>query len=123
MTKRKSTGAGKKMTAPLHGRKSKTVPLSGSKDPVKRLIPKGADTPVRRRPAAKNLNAERGKKLHSILEAPTQHEELPSILDAQMRLFESMVRFTPLGYFLGIQRLAREGATPRRLSSISPFAV
>lgn len=123
MTKPKSNGAGKKkMTAPVHSRKSKTVSLSGPKDPVKRLISKGADLPVRRRPAAKNLTAKQGKKLYSILKAPTRHEELPSILDVQMRLFESMVRFTPLGYFLAIQRLAREGASPHRLSTVSPFA-
>ena len=110
MTKRKSNGAGKKkVTAPVHRRKSKSVPLSGPKDPVKRLIPKGADLPVRRRPAAKKPTEEWGA-------------ELPSILDAQMRLFESMVRFTPLGYFMRIQRLVREGAAPHRLSSGSPSA-
>jgi hypothetical protein len=100
MTKRKAYGAGKKkMPAPVHARKSKSVPLSGPKDPVKRLIPKAVEVPVRRRPAAaKKPTEERG-------------EELPSILDAQMRLFESMVRFTPLGYFMRVQGLVREDAT------------
>ena len=110
MTKRKTNGASKKKMPAVHSRKSKSIPLSGPKDPVKRLIPKDADLPVRRRPAAAKEPTE------------VRGQELPSILDTQMRLFESMVRFTPLGYFMQVQRAVREGAAPHRLSSVSPFA-
>ena len=103
MTKRKTSGAGtKKMPAHVYGRKSKSVPLSGPKDPVKRLVPKSAEAPVRRRPAS----AKKPKEERSA--------ELPSIFDAQMRLFESMVRFTPLGYFMRVQELTREEASKSR---------
>ncbi len=46
MIKRKATGAGR-MKMPAHVvRKSKSVPLSGPKDPVKRSIPKAAAAPA-----------------------------------------------------------------------------
>ena len=133
MTKRKTSGASKKkMSAPLHNRKSKSVPLSGPTDPVKRLITKSAELPVRRRQVAKERTKTRDEELpilahkrveeRPILDDHMRVEELPSILETQMRLFESLVRFTPLGYFMMVQRLVREGAAPHRLSSLSPFA-
>jgi hypothetical protein len=132
MTKRKTSGASKKkMSAPLHNRRSKSVPLSGPTDPVKRRLTKSAEVPVRRRPVAKEQTKTRDEDLpilaHERVEERPIHddqkrvEELPSILETQMRLFESLVRFTPLGYFMRVQRMVRAGAAPHRLTSLSPF--
>jgi hypothetical protein len=104
MKKRKTNGAAKKRTSAVHSRrKSKSLPLSGPKDPVKRVIPKVAK-PLVSPPTS-------GQK-------PTEErvEVLPSIFDSQMRMFESMYSFTPLGLFLRNLRLVREDA---RLQSVS----
>lgn len=95
MTKRKATGAGRKKMPAHLVRKSKSVPLSGPKDPVKRSIPKAAAAPAKRRTTtAKPIE--------------TQVEGSLSIFDAQMRLFQSMLRLSPLGYFMRAQEIARE---------------
>lgn len=96
MTKRKGIGAGKKRLPAHLVRMSKSVPLSGPKDPVKRSPPKAAEAPAKRRVAA-------AKKAEKLAEGP------PSIFDAQMRLFQSMLRFSPLGYFMRAQELVRQG--------------
>jgi hypothetical protein len=101
MTKRKATGAAKKkMPSHPHGRKSKSVPLSGPKDPVKRFVPKAVAEPVRREKAAAKTMATKTDSA----EGPT------SLFEAQVRLFQSMVRWSPLGYFMRVQELAREAA-------------
>lgn len=105
--KTKGAGAATKRAPAAHSRrKSKSAPLRGFKDPVKRVIPQVAKPPTIIPPA----------------ERPTEKrvEELPSILDSQLRFFESMYRFTPLGYFMRMQRLVREGGRPHLLQSI-PF--
>ena len=104
MTKRKAIGAGRKKMPAHLVRKSKAVPLSGPKDPVKRSIPKAAAAPPKRRTtAAKPVE--------------TQVEGSPSIFDAQMSLFQSMLRFSPFGYFMRAQEIAREvTAKPRNRS-------
>jgi hypothetical protein len=100
MTKRKASGAGrKKMPAHLvrksKDQKTKSVPLSGPKDPVMRSIPKKA-------PALANRQATAAKPVE------TQGEGSLSIFDAQMRLFQSMLRLSPLGYFMRAQDMIRE---------------
>ncbi len=53
--------------------------------------------------------------------APTQREELPSILDAD-KLFKTLLGSSPLGYFLGPKDW-RVKVPHHALSPISPFAV
>jgi hypothetical protein len=110
MTKRKATGAGKKAPAQTHTRKSKSVPLSGPKDAVKRFAPKPPAASARRPDATKNATSTKKK-------SDARTTEFPSVLEAQMRFFESMVQLTPFGYFMRVQRLAREAGTAKGRSS------
>lgn len=112
--KNKTKVAAKKSAPAVHSRrKSKSIPLSGPKAAVKRTVPRVAKKLASLPTAVKKPAVERV--------AVERVEELPSILDSQMRVFESMCRFTPLGYFMRMQRLVREGARPHRLQFVSPF--
>jgi hypothetical protein len=101
MTKRKASGAGKKKTPAKLVRKNKSVPLSGPKDAVKRSSSKAVAASAKARTAA-------AKPVETQVLAETQVERSLSIFDAQMHLFQSMLRFSPLGYFMRAQEMARE---------------
>ncbi len=86
------------------GRKS-VMPLSVGQGGVKRGEAKSAHSPVRRR--SKNSRT-RASKSHPVGVMSPRDLATPSLFESQMQFAATMFRWSPLGFLLRYQELARE---------------
>jgi hypothetical protein len=86
------------------GRKS-VMPLRVGQDGVKRSETKSANTPTRRRSKKSRTRASETRLISAV--SPGDRAT-PSLFESQMQFAATMFRWSPLGFLLRYQELARE---------------